>query len=93
MKYMKLWGSHIGMSRSLNFKWQWSVHWEIKVNGEWQPQHVITETRRYARVHKRVHDLRPDHRNVRLMRRRVQANWEPYMDTFTYNLKGYGNGC
>lgn len=97
-KFMKLWGSSIGMSKSLAFRWEWSVHAEkkyynnTKKKWEWKPQHIIVQNRAMARFYKRSWQRTADLRNVVLKRRRVQAHWEPYNDSFSYNAKGNGNG-
>lgn len=97
-KYMKLWGSSNAMSKSLNFKWEWRVTWESKEYNpkskkwEWKPRWLITQNRAMARFYARSHKRNAGEQNVKMERRRVQANWEPYNDSFSYNAKGNGNG-
>lgn len=88
-KHKLLWGKP--------FKWQWALFYEEKtyLSGTWIKKHMIFDSRADARYFKKYnlsHHLRGLVRNVKMKRRLVQANWEDYQDSFSYNAKGNGNG-
>lgn len=76
------------------FKWQWALFYEenIYLHGGWKNQCLIFNSRGDARSSKFDLRRRKDIRNLKMKRRLVQANWEDYNDSFSYNAKGNGNG-
>lgn len=77
------------------FKWQWAVFFEENsyAHGGWVNRKVICDSRREARLFKQSCLISKRYmRNVKIKRRLVQANWEDYNDSFSYNAKGNGNG-
>lgn len=90
MKYIKLWGSSISMSKSLNFRWEWRVEFEYmrwsqsQEDYDWRHGHMTFNTRRDARRFVRTVKLR-DYRKLVVKRRLVQVNWEEYKDSFRWN--------
>lgn len=77
------------------FKWQWAVFFEENsyAHGGWVNRKAICDSRREARLFKQSCLIGKRYmRNVKMKRRLVQANWEDYNDSFSYNAKGNGNG-
>ena len=77
------------------FKWQWALFYKEKTyrDGTWVDRMIIFHSRSEARAFK--HSCLYDDkwiRNVKMKRRLVQANWDDYNDSFSYNAKGNGNG-
>lgn len=85
MKYKKLWGNHISMSKSLNFKWEWQVEYHSKSYDGKDIRHTqICRNRAVARQVKFTLQNR-GHTQIKVKRRLVQANWEDYNDSFGWN--------
>lgn len=84
MKYVKLLAPMgLGFAKSLTFKWEWGVAYEV-FNGEaWYPAFKHCESRRAARQFIRGRGTWS--RKHKIKRRLVQTQWEAYNDSFTWN--------
>jgi hypothetical protein len=78
-----------GFKQSLTFKFEWRLDYELQFpRGKWLKKHKFFESRAKLRAYKRYH-TDSNHRNFKISRRLVQTVWEPYNDSFGWNV---GNG-
>ena len=67
------------------------------MQGGWKNRMMVFDSRADARLWKsnlngQIKLRNASVRNVKMKRRLVQANWDDYNDSFSYNAKGNENG-
>ena len=88
MKYIRLlqnpavWPTKVRM-----FKWEWAIEYEYNVNGMglWKYGISVFPNRKNARIVLANMHFDERTRDMKLKRRLVQAHWENYNDSFTWN--------
>ena len=67
-----------GFKKSLLFKWQWRVEYEMHDGGQWRKCYQMFESRSAAREFIRKRKYRTWQRRFITQRRLAQTSWETY---------------
>lgn len=70
----------LGFKKSLDFKWQYRVTYEVHIFGRWEKEVVEFKNRDAAMKFRRerVGKNKPFYRNFKIEKRLVETTWRPY---------------
>lgn len=75
-----------GFKKSLKFKWDWAVDYEMFDGRQWRKALRHCKDREEARRFIRERKNSPSaYRNLKMKRRLAQTHWEEYHDSFGWN--------